>query len=123
MSGEDMEFDELASNVGNFVLIDVRNRDEVEQHGQIPGSYCIPLGELEEAMGMEAAEFTAKYGFQRPATGVSLVTHCMKGGRARKAGDLLASHGYKTRVYAGSFNDWKEKEGKIKPGKPFVPDN
>lgn len=49
-------------------------------------------------MGMEDADFLAKYGFQKPTKDTSLVTHCMKGGRARKAGDLLVAQGYQARL-------------------------
>lgn len=42
LSSTDIDFNELASEVSVFVLLDVRNRDEVERHGQIPGSNCLP---------------------------------------------------------------------------------
>ncbi|XP_027239444.1 rhodanese domain-containing protein CG4456 isoform X1 [Penaeus vannamei] len=114
----DIEFSDLSSNLSDYVVIDVRNRNEVEDNGQIPGSHCIPLPELESAMDLSEHDFEAKYGFEKPSTSTSIVTHCMKGGRARRAGDLFKSKGYQARVYEGSFTDWKAKGGDIVPGKP-----
>jgi rhodanese-related sulfurtransferase len=37
---------DLAPKKDNFILIDVRERDEVEADGAIEGSQNIPLGEL-----------------------------------------------------------------------------
>lgn len=60
--------------------------------------------ELESAMGMAEDAFEAKYGLKKPTKTTPIVTHCTKGGRARKAGDLLKSIGYNARwVYLQSL--------------------
>ncbi|XP_042883071.1 rhodanese domain-containing protein CG4456-like isoform X1 [Penaeus japonicus] len=114
----EINFTELSANLSDHVVVDVRNRNEVEENGQIPGAHCIPLPELEEAMDMDDDAFENKYGFSKPSTDAAIVTHCMKGGRARRAGDIFKSKGYATRVYEGSFNDWKARGGEVVPGKP-----
>lgn len=118
-----IEFDELSANLKNYVVVDVRNPDEVERHGQIPGSHCLPAREVEEALDLDDQSFKDKYGFPKPSPDQTLVTHCMKGGRARRAGDALAAKGLCVKVYAGSFEDWSAKGGKIDPGKPSVSEN
>ncbi len=48
------------SQVGDsrVLLIDVRNRTELNEVGQIPGSVCLPLHEVEAAFrDLEAEEF------------------------------------------------------------------
>lgn len=60
-------------------------------------SFNVPVPELESAMDLSEHDFEAKYGFEKPSTSTSIVTHCMKGGRARRAGDLFKSKGYQAR--------------------------
>ncbi|XP_063609101.1 uncharacterized protein LOC134783235 [Penaeus indicus] len=94
----DIDFSELSGNLSEHVVVDVRNRNEVEDSGQIPGSHCIPLPELETAMDLSDEDFESKYGFSKPSTSTSIVTHCLKGGRARRAGDIFKSKGYQASV-------------------------
>ncbi|XP_066954467.1 rhodanese domain-containing protein CG4456-like [Macrobrachium rosenbergii] len=117
MSG-DITFEELSGKKDSFKIIDVRNPGELESEGHIPGAHNIPMPELEEALKLDNESFSAKYGFGKPEAGDTVVTHCQKGARARKAGDLVASTGLTVRVYAGSFDDWKAKGGEIAKGKP-----
>lgn len=42
----DITYDELSSSYKEMTIIDVRNRNEIQTCGQIPGSHCIP-GETE----------------------------------------------------------------------------
>ncbi len=65
---------------------------------------------------MSPGDFQKKYGFPRPGPEVSsnIVISCGKGKWARIAADKLALLGYKeTKVYKGSFTEWKEKGGAI----------
>eukprot|EP00092_Neocalanus_flemingeri_P007587 GFUD01008189.1.p1 GENE.GFUD01008189.1~~GFUD01008189.1.p1 ORF type:complete len:117 (+),score=34.81 GFUD01008189.1:65-415(+) len=105
--------DALTEN--RLVLIDVRNPSEVSEHGKIPGSYNIPLTEVEEAFKLSSQEFEKKYGFHLPEKEANnIVTHCMKGGRAGKAQGVLTSLGYTSvHVYTGSFTDWKQNGGDV----------
>ena len=50
----------------SILLIDVRNRTELNTVGQIPGSVCLPLHEVAAAMELSPEEFSAKYGFEKP---------------------------------------------------------
>ncbi|XP_050690179.1 rhodanese domain-containing protein CG4456-like, partial [Eriocheir sinensis] len=111
----------LATSLSSVVLIDVRNRDEAEKVGQIPGSHCLPLGEIEDALQMEGGAFRAKYGFAKPAKEHKLVIQCTRGNWARKAAKIMADAGIEARIYPGSFLDWKAQGGEVVPGKPFQP--
>lgn len=113
MSGDDIDYDELSSNLGNYVVIDVRNKEELEKMGKIPGSVNIPISELDEAMDMNDDDFQEKYGSPKPTSDQTLVTQCQMGGRARRAADALAGKGYQTRTYPGSFKDWTTKGGQV----------
>ncbi|XP_068202707.1 rhodanese domain-containing protein CG4456-like isoform X2 [Palaemon carinicauda] len=113
----DIHYDELSSNKDDFVIIDVRNPGEIEHEGHIPGSHNIPLPDLDDALHLDDEEFSSKYGFDKPKEHDTVVVHCQKGSRARRAGDKLASSGMKVRVYPGSFDDWKAKGGEVKTEK------
>ena len=82
-----MEFAEVKSRLDDksIVLIDVRNPDEVESMGKIPGSNQVPWPQLEEAISLSDADFVARYGFAKPQKDAEIVTHCIGGGRAGKA--------------------------------------
>jgi rhodanese-related sulfurtransferase len=98
----------------SFVLIDVRNPDEVESAGNIPGSKQIPWPQLESALAMDDSEFAEKFGFEKPSADARIVTHCIGGGRAGKAQALLAKHGFENAVsYPGSFSDWVKNGGQV----------
>ncbi len=65
---------------------------------------------------MTPEEFETKYGFPRPGPEGSsrMVLHCLKGKRALDAADKLSLLGYDhTKVYKGSFFEWKEKGGDV----------
>ncbi|XP_064108690.1 rhodanese domain-containing protein CG4456-like isoform X1 [Macrobrachium nipponense] len=76
------------------------------------------VSELDEAMALEDEEFTEKYGFEKPKEDATVITLCQKGGRARKARELMVAAGFITRVYGGSFDDWKANGGEVEFGKP-----
>ena len=113
-------FEPLLASLGNqsliaVRLIDVRTLVELEVDGQIPGSFHIPIADIEEAFRLNPASFFNKYGFTKPSTeDLNVVLTCKSGGRAKFARKLLQKQGYdKLRVYEGSFTDWKAKNGPL----------
>ena len=52
---------------GTAILVDVRNPNELQEDGKIPGSYNIALPELSEAFQLSDAEFKEKYGLDLPS--------------------------------------------------------
>jgi len=76
-------------------LLDVREPNEwVSELGHIEHSELIPLGTL-------AANVTKFSGEAR-----EIVVVCKSGMRAGKGAELLAQHGYKTRVLTGGMMAW-----------------
>ena len=57
-----MVFDTVKKGIksGDFVLIDVRNIDEVRNDGKIPSSHLIPLPEMDFAFQMDEASFKVR---------------------------------------------------------------
>lgn len=77
-------------------LLDVRTPPELAEHGSIAGSVNIPIDDLEGRI--------AEVPKDRP-----LVVYCMRGGRASRASELLAEHGYTGVIKYGGITAWKEK--------------
>ena len=72
------------------------------------------MTELEHALKTKEDDFLKKYEIPKPQRNDKLGTHCMIGGRAKTAGDILKRHGFiNVIIYLGSFKDWKEKGGEI----------
>ena len=49
-----------------MILIDVRNPSELSDDGKIPGSFNIPLRDIEEAFKLTPENFFEKYEFELP---------------------------------------------------------
>ncbi|XP_069954601.1 rhodanese domain-containing protein CG4456 [Cherax quadricarinatus] len=117
-----INYEELSSHLSEFVIIDVRQRDEVVEQGQLPGSHVLPVQELEESLGLEEESFKAKYGFPRPSPeDPNLVISCRSGRRVGVANEILQAKGFtKHKLYHGSFLDWAAHGGAYtKPGQPY----
>ncbi|XP_064109264.1 rhodanese domain-containing protein CG4456-like isoform X1 [Macrobrachium nipponense] len=122
---KEITYDELSKSLPNVTVIDVRNRNEMEQCGQIPGSHCIPVTEIKLACSLDPDSFRARFGFPKPNFEDDVVVCCRTGVRSKTACDLLEAKGYKRhRLYSGSFSEWEEKGGNVvKPGQPYYFDS
>ena len=76
-------------------LLDVRNPDELEEHGMIEGAVNIPVDQI--------AARIAEVPKDKP-----IVTYCMRGGRASRAAKALREAGYDEPIEFGGITAWKE---------------
>ena len=79
----------------DIYLLDVRNPEELAEHGMIEGAVNIPIDQLEARM--------AEVPKDKP-----IVTYCMRGGRASRAAELLRANGYEQPIESGGITAWKE---------------
>nr|XP_028578877.1 thiosulfate sulfurtransferase/rhodanese-like domain-containing protein 3 [Podarcis muralis] len=94
-----------------ILLVDVREKWEIEQYGKIPGSISIPLGEVVEALQMEPVHFKEIYNQDMPSKSDILVFSCMAGVRSIQALAAAKSLGFsRAQNYAGGFKEWAEYE-------------
>ncbi|XP_030759045.1 thiosulfate sulfurtransferase/rhodanese-like domain-containing protein 3 [Sitophilus oryzae] len=114
--GQTVSFEEVKQNSVNkgVLIIDVREPTELIEHGVIPGSINIPLGEVEQVLrDTSDKDFHKKYGVPKPTTSSPIIFSCMKGARSEKAQNLALQLGYKeSKNYLGGWNDWAEKSVK-----------
>jgi rhodanese-related sulfurtransferase len=83
------ELDKLLAQPGKVLVIDVRRPDEVSDIGGVPVYLSIQASELEKSLAW----------IPRDRLIVTLSNHA---GRAGKAADLLAAHGFKVAGAAGA---------------------
>jgi adenylyltransferase/sulfurtransferase len=79
----------------DIFLLDVRNPDELVEHGMIAGAVNIPIDNLEARLSEVPKD--------KP-----IVTYCMRGGRASRAAELLRNHGYDQPIESGGITAWKD---------------
>jgi thiosulfate/3-mercaptopyruvate sulfurtransferase len=109
-----IDLEELASRLGDVVLIDVRNEGEYSgatgypcdpRQGHIPGARNLDVSTLMEAGSVE--EIRALVG---EPEGSEVVVYCHSGGRSQVAAQILAGAGYAARNYAGSWHEWSRRD-------------
>ncbi len=95
---ESITASELKKRKSEFVVIDVREADELSQ-GSIDGSIHVPLG---------AVIRNAKTGKLEHLKGKKIVTHCSAGYRGNIAADELNKAGFSAINLEGGFKAWNE---------------
>ncbi|XP_075971409.1 rhodanese domain-containing protein CG4456-like [Anticarsia gemmatalis] len=96
-----------AANDG-AIIIDVREPEEVKEHGKIPNSINIPLANVSPVLSnVSEKEFKQMYQISKPKEDTELIFYCMIGKRSGKAQQTAISLGYKNaKNYLGSWTDW-----------------
>ena len=99
----------------SILLIDVRNRTELNEVGQIPESVCLPLHEVDLGFELSNAQFLERYGFLKPdPQSQNVILTCRSGRRVLVADRIMKAKGYNNlRIYSGSFKDWVKNQGNI----------
>lgn len=103
---ENLTPDQVESEMesGDVVLIDIREANELEQNGRIPGAVHAPRGMLEFY-----ADPATPYHRSEFDPGKRIILSCASGGRSALAADTLQSMGYSRVAHMdGGLNAWKE---------------
>jgi rhodanese-related sulfurtransferase len=95
------EFEAFAKGVpANIQIIDVRNKEEIEETGTIKGALNIPAGEVADRIGEIPKD-------------KDLVMYCSTGARAEMAYNVLKEKGYKARFLDNTLTPDKKGSFKI----------
>ena len=89
---------------GNATLVDIREREELQQNGKIAGSVHAPRGMLEfyadDSLPYHKPEFDKSK---------RIILHCASGGRSALAASTLKQMGYQNVAHLdGGLKAWKE---------------
>lgn len=88
---------------GDALVVDIREREEREREGAIPGAIHVPRGLLEWMTDPASS-------YHRPELepGRRIILHCAGGGRSALAADTLQQMGYTDVAHLeGGFTAWK----------------
>jgi rhodanese-related sulfurtransferase len=96
---------DLAEKKGDFVLIDVREADEVAEDGMIEEAVNMPLGQLIR---------NARQGKLDGLEGKTICTYCNGGYRGNIGADELSKKGFNAVTIDGGYEAWKAANGKKK---------
>lgn len=100
--GPDAVESELAS--GDAILVDIREADELQSAGRIPGSVHVPRGMLEFR-----ADPATPYHQEPLDPSKRVILHCASGGRSALAAATLKEMGYDRVAHLdGGLAAWKE---------------
>lgn len=88
----------LAGKKDDFVIIYVREADEVAEDGTFEGATNIPLGQLIR---------NARQGKLDDLKGKTICTYCNGGYRGNIGADELAKKGFKSGTIDGGYEAWK----------------
>lgn len=94
----------------NYVIIDVRNVDEIDYTGKLsPVVHTLPLPYIVQygVFNLDNEDFEDSFGFPKPEMDQTLVFTCKAGIRSMQAGQFAIQAGYTKIVnYTGGANDW-----------------
>jgi len=95
----------FAEKKANFVLIDVRETDEIEQDGKIDGATNMPPGQLIR---------NARQDKLNNLKGKTICAYCNGGYRGNVGADKLNKAGFKAVTIEGGYAAWKDAQKKDK---------
>ena len=97
---------------GKALLVDVREPNERESGGSIPGAVTAPRGMLEFW-----ADPSSKYHREELDPNKRIILHCASGGRSSLAAAMMKDLGYtKVAHLEGGFNAWKASGKRVEGG-------
>ena len=107
------ELKNLIDTNANFVLIDVRTKEELS-HGMIPKAKNIPLHEIEQSISLSDEQFQEKYGFSKPKKQDKIVFYCRTGSRSQLATEIATKGGFENaKNFHGSVWAWSDIDPKV----------
>ncbi|KAJ1979947.1 hypothetical protein H4R35_001320, partial [Dimargaris xerosporica] len=77
-----------------YVLVDVREPDEIASTGSIPTCHMVPMGQVQDALALPDKDFERQYHFTKPSPTDQVIFYCRSGVRAGKAADIAKQMGF-----------------------------
>ena len=96
---------------GNTLLVDVRDKAEVDQTGKVAGAVHVSRGLLEFRADPESSTHDPNFSKDK-----SVILYCASGGRSALGGKLLRAMGYDKVYNLGGFKEWADSGGAIDRG-------
>ena len=113
---QNLTVDQTADEIerGDALVVDLREPEERQEHGAIPGAVHAPRGMLEFWADPTSSYHRAEFDPNR-----RVILHCAGGGRSALAADTLQQMGYANVAHLdGGFNAWKAAERPVEDVQP-----
>ena len=111
---ENLNVDEVREEIqSGSLIVDLREPEELEASGRIPGSLHVPRGMLEFRADPETPYHLEPFDRDR-----RIILHCASGGRSALAAATLKDMGYENVGHLdGGFKAWTEAGGPVEPAR------
>ena len=106
------ELKKLIDNKGSYILIDVRESDELA-HGMIPSAKHIEMDEFLNSVRLPSNEFKKIHGFSISKQ-YKLILYCRSGNRSAFAAKIARDLGFNAINYPGSILEWSKHDKNVK---------
>ncbi|KAJ6256908.1 hypothetical protein Dda_7791 [Drechslerella dactyloides] len=94
-----------------YLIVDVRDKSELDNSGVIPNSVNISIKEHLTPFMLPPEQFEETFGFSKPAKDTVLVFSCKAGVRSDNAARMALAAGYEVSSYKGGWLDWAKNTG------------
>ncbi|XP_015600473.1 uncharacterized protein LOC107270192 isoform X2 [Cephus cinctus] len=101
-----------AQKDNSVLIIDVREQDEINKTGKLPGSIHIPMADVSNLLSSLSEDaFKEKFGKAKPAKDTKIILSCHAGRRSAKVQEEIQKLGYESAYnYVGGWMDWESKQ-------------
>ncbi|XP_031849897.1 rhodanese domain-containing protein CG4456 isoform X2 [Nomia melanderi] len=96
----------------SVLIIDVREQNEIDETGKLPGSIHIPMGDVSNALlTLSEKDFKNKYDKKKPSKDTKIILSCRSGKRSAMVQEEIQKLGYeKAYNYTGGWLDWESNQ-------------
>ncbi|MDQ4067168.1 MAG: rhodanese-like domain-containing protein [Thermoproteota archaeon] len=95
---------DLAAKKDQYVIVDMREPDEIQKEGKMEGAETIPLGRLVREIRHGGGDMANKL------KGKKICIYCSVGYRGNIAADELKKEGFEAETIEGGYTAWKEQQ-------------
>ncbi|XP_050581522.1 thiosulfate sulfurtransferase/rhodanese-like domain-containing protein 3 isoform X1 [Bombus affinis] len=119
MSGGDkiclnVDYNEIlkAQNDSSVLIIDVREKEEIDETGKLPGSIHIPMGDVANTLlSFSEKDFKERFKKEKPTKNTKIILSCRSGKRSGMVQEEIQKLGYENAYnYVGGWLDWESKQ-------------
>ncbi|XP_017892856.1 rhodanese domain-containing protein CG4456-like isoform X1 [Ceratina calcarata] len=101
-----------AQNDSSVLIIDVREKEEIDETGKLPGSIHIPMGEVANTLlSLSENDFKKKFAREKPSKDTKIILSCRSGKRSSMVQEEIQKLGYENAYnYVGGWLDWESNQ-------------
>ncbi|XP_078046900.1 rhodanese domain-containing protein CG4456 isoform X2 [Augochlora pura] len=93
----------------SVLIIDVREQNEIDETGKLPGSIHIPMGDVSNTLlNLSDKDFRNKFDKEKPTKNTKIILSCRSGKRSAMVQEEIQKLGFQNAYnYIGGWTDWE----------------